>query len=120
MRTTLNWKNQTVLITGASKGLGKELAIYLSSYCSNLILVARTYESLISVKNIISRETGKEPLIIQYDVSNPDDVKNMSLFIKEKYQRLDILINNAGIAFHVDSEKMDYEDMKQQSANNSL
>jgi short-subunit dehydrogenase len=114
MNNLVNLNDKIVLITGASKGLGKELAVYLSKYGSNLILVARTYESLLNTKKIISKKTGKTPVIIQCDVSNPEDVKNLAIFIKEKYQRLDILINNAGIAFHVESENLGCEHMKQQ------
>lgn len=109
-----NWNDKVVVITGASKGLGKELALYLSGYCSNLILVARTYEPLITLQKVIKNRTNALTDIIQCDVSKPDEVNNLALFINEKYNRLDVLINNAGIAFHKTSESMMYQEMRNQ------
>jgi short-subunit dehydrogenase len=110
----MNWKDKTILITGASKGLGKELALHLSTYCSNLILTARSFESLRTLQNVIKNRTGKAPDIIKCDVSNPDEVKDLGLFIKAKYNKLDVLLNNAGIAEHKISENIGYDEMKKQ------
>ena len=106
--------NKIILITGASKGLGRELALSLSTKNSKLILVARTFKLLLTLQSEIKNRTSIVQDVFQCDVSKPDEVKRLALFINEKYHKLDILINNAGIAIHKTSELMKYQEMKHQ------
>ena len=118
MNTTKNWSDKTILITGASKGLGKELALLLAVQNPNLILVARTYDSLLTLQKTIKNRTRNTPVIVKCDVSKPDEVKNLATFISQKYQKLDVLINNAAIAFHKVSADMEYKEMQEQFETN--
>ncbi len=106
--------NKNIVITGASKGLGRELAIRLAQKNTNLILVARTKALLEQVQIKIKQLTGKKPLIIPCDISDENDVRRMAEVIKQKYDHVDVLINNAGIAICEIIENLSNEEMRKQ------
>ena len=76
------------LITGASSGIGRDIAKELSQKGYDLILVARNLEKLNEVKEKL--ETNIET--VSMDISNPENCKQLS----EKYKDIDIIVNNAG------------------------
>lgn len=77
------------LVTGASSGIGKEIAIYLSKLGHEVILVVKNEEKLIKISKKIPNST-----YVVCDLSNKDECIN--LYNKIKKQDIDILINNAG------------------------
>lgn len=84
------------LITGASGGIGFELAKLLAKDKFNLILVARSEAKLNEIKLSLEKEFGIEVKIFVFDLSVPDSAEKLySTFLKENLQ-IDILINNAG------------------------
>ncbi|MBN1218743.1 MAG: SDR family oxidoreductase [Anaerolineae bacterium] len=105
-------ENKTIVITGASKGLGRETAIHLSQKNANVILVARTELLLQQVQEEIKTLTGKAPLIIKCDVASESEVNQMATIIKEKYHRIDVLVNNAGFALYRVSENISNQEMR--------
>jgi short-subunit dehydrogenase len=105
-------KNKTIVITGASRGLGRETAIHLSQKNANVILVARTEPLLQQVQEEIKTLTGKAPLIIKCDIASESEVNQMATIIKEKYHRVDVLINNAGFATYRVSENISNQEMR--------
>lgn len=105
---------KNIVITGASKGLGKELAKKLSQSNHNLILVARNKDGLESVQKEIQAQTGKLPLIATCDVSIEHDVNNLVEIIRERYQYIDVLVNNAGIGIPKVLENMTNVEMRKQ------
>lgn len=78
------------LVTGASSGIGKDIALYLSSLGYHLFLVARNKNDLISVKNKIKTKVK----IITLDLSITKN--NYQLYEMVKDENIDILVNNAG------------------------
>lgn len=78
------------LITGASSGIGKQMAFYLSSLGYNLILVARRKEELEKIK----KEIKTQVTIYSYDLLKENNV--YELYEKVKKEEIDFLINNAG------------------------
>jgi len=106
--------DKTIVITGASKGLGKKMAMLLCKKYSNLILISRTKELLIELKNKIHNLTGNTPLIIQCDITNEHDINNMVKIIQEKYKKIDVLINNAGIGIYKKISNITNEEMRKQ------
>ena len=90
----MNLKNKVVIITGASRGLGKELALKLAQEKSKLVLVARNQNDLNKVKKEIKES---EVITIKADVTNIKDVKRIFSVTKRKFKKVDILINNAGV-----------------------
>ncbi len=78
------------LVTGASSGIGKEIALYLDKLGYEVILVARNKEKLESVAKTLTHK----PKIIVMDLQQVEDIK--SLYVLVKNDDIDILVNNAG------------------------
>jgi len=106
--------NKTIVITGASKGLGKETALCLCKQNPDLVLIARNESLLEQTQKEIEILTGKKPLIIPCDISNETEVNLMSEIIQRNFHHIDVLINNAGIGIHKISEEMSNEEMRKQ------
>ncbi len=94
-----NFKDKVVIITGASSGIGKELALRFSKSGSRLVLASRNLDKLKQVE-IELKKFNENILIVKTDVSNREDCKNLIEKTIEKYKRIDILINNAGITMY--------------------
>jgi NAD(P)-dependent dehydrogenase (short-subunit alcohol dehydrogenase family) len=88
-------RGKTVLITGASSGIGKATAIKVGEAGASVLLVARTPEKLEETKAEIE-EAGGTAFIHQADLSDLDDVERMAKEVLEQHGRVDILVNNAG------------------------
>lgn len=90
-------RNRTALITGASRGIGLAIARALADEGCHLILSARNESSL---KRASSKFRGKNVCILVHtcDVRDPHSVDDLFRSIRHEFSRLDIVINNAGIA----------------------
>jgi hypothetical protein len=110
--------DRTILITGASKGLGREIALRLNRKQTNLILAARSNESLKQTAQSMEQAGGKKPLTITCDISKEDDVKRMAEIIHGRYDQIDTLVNNAGIGIYRTVEEMTSAEMREQFAVN--
>jgi uncharacterized protein len=110
----MDLSNKTIVITGASKGLGRETALRLCRRNPDIILIARTKNLLEQTQKEIEILAGKKPLIIPCDISNETDVNHMAGIISESFKHVDVLINNAGIGIHKLSEKMSNDEMRKQ------
>ena len=95
------------LITGASSGIGRDIATELAKRGYDLILVARNIEKLNQVKeNILTNCNNINIKIIQMDVSIPENCKNLYSQVNDD---IDILINNAGFGVFGDFTKTDID-----------
>ena len=90
-------KDKVVIITGATSGIGKALAYEYGAHGAKLVLGARNYEKLDEIKKDLTSK-NIEVLVCQADVSKESDCKNLILTATENFNRIDILINNAGIS----------------------
>ncbi len=86
---------KTVMITGASSGIGKAAAIKCAAAGAKVLLVARTPEKLEETKAEIE-EAGGEAHIHRADLSDTDDVERMAEEVLAEHGKVDILVNNAG------------------------
>ena len=104
---------KVALITGATRGIGKQIAITLAKEGYNIALNYRKEnEDLENAKKEIS-EIGVEVLAVQGDVSNYDDCERFVKQVIEKYGHIDVLVNNAGITRDSLLIRMKEEDFKQ-------
>lgn len=87
---------KVVMITGASKGLGKALTMAFAKEGSRLAICSRSGKSLEKVKQE-AEGLGAEVLAIRADVSQPGDVERFVALTLEAYGRIDVLINNASV-----------------------
>jgi NAD(P)-dependent dehydrogenase (short-subunit alcohol dehydrogenase family) len=84
---------RTALITGASKGLGKAMAIALAEEGARVGLVSRDRTLL----NAVAADIGANAVVFQTDVTSEEQVRKLETDVKNAFGRVDILINNAGI-----------------------
>ena len=85
------------LITGASSGIGRDMAFEFADRGYDLILVARSFDRLKEVKNEIIKKYDKcNVLIMKCDVSNVESVKNLYNDVRKEFGNIDVLVNNAG------------------------
>ena len=92
---TENSTSKVVLVTGAGTGIGRAIALAFLRDGHRVVLVGRRVEPLQSV----AKESGSErALAVPTDVGNPDSVNALFAQIKDKFGRLDVLVNNAGVS----------------------
>lgn len=91
-------KNKTVLITGASSGIGESCAKSFAALGAKLILTARRIEKLESLANELAKEHGVEVLPLALDLTQKQQVLSSLESLPEAFVQIDILINNAGLA----------------------
>ena len=85
------------LITGASSGIGRDMAFEFADRGYDLILVARSFDRLKEAKNEIIKKYDKcNVLIMKCDVSNVESVKNLYNDVRKEFVNIDVLVNNAG------------------------
>ena len=90
-------KGKCAIITGASRGLGKAIALKLASLGANIVLNYRSSEKeALEVENEI-KEMGVEVISVKGDISKLKEVENLVAVAKEKFGNIDIMVNNAGI-----------------------
>lgn len=92
-----NLKDKVAVITGASSGIGKAIAIELANNGVKVVLGARRAEELKSLVEDIKNHGG-EAIFLKTDVSNRTDLVALVNLAVEKYGKLDVIVNNAGVA----------------------
>ena len=89
----------TALVTGGGRGIGKETAILLAKKGMNVVVCSRTQGEIDSVVMEIKSMGTNQIMGRKCDVSKSDEVNNLVKEILDKYGRIDVLINNAGITY---------------------
>jgi len=92
----MNIQNKTVIITGASSGIGEATALKLSKEGANVVLTARREDRLKKLKTKIEKGGGKA-LVVTGDVTNKNDWQHLQKETKDTFGSIDVLINNAGL-----------------------
>ncbi len=110
-------RNKVVLITGASSGIGAGVARRLAREGANVVLAARRKELLESLAAEITSQGGSA-LPLQVDVTDHVAILGMISKTIAKYGRLDVLVNNAGLAFSADVKNIDPAKLRLQVAVN--
>jgi NADP-dependent 3-hydroxy acid dehydrogenase YdfG len=87
---------KTVIVTGASSGIGAATAKALAAHGANIVAAARDEEGLTVLVSEL-RAAGYEALSYVMDVTNPEETLAMAQFAKDSYGSVDILVNNAGL-----------------------
>lgn len=99
-------KDKVVIITGASSGIGKALAFETGARGAIVVLAARSVQKLAEIESQLSA-SGVRSLSVITDVSKEEDCKHLIDTTIEKFGRIDVLINNAGMSMRAIFEKTD-------------
>lgn len=90
-------EKKTVLITGASSGIGWELAHVFARENHNLVLVARSEKKLLEFKADLEKQYSVRAEVVLADLSAPNGATELVSKVKEKNITVDVLVNNAGV-----------------------
>lgn len=91
-----NIKNKVVVITGASSGIGEATAKLIAQNGAKVVLAARREDRLLAIVDDIIRDGG-EAVSVTADVVSAEDMLNLAQTALQKYGRIDVWVNNAGI-----------------------
>lgn len=114
---TVNLSGQVALVTGASQGIGRAIAIVLAAAGAKVACVARNAEKLAETANAI-RSAGGTAEVFACDVTNSESVQQVVDAVTEKWEHLHIVVNNAGITRDTLTPRMSDDDWDQVIATN--
>jgi len=112
------FQNKSILITGASSGIGEELAWQLSQLNARLTLTARRRELLDALAQKITASGKPAPLVIPSDVTNDTDLPHAVNETLRLHSKLDIVIANAGFGVVGSFQKLTLDDYRRQFETN--
>ncbi len=104
-------KNKVVVITGGSSGIGKALAFEFGRHGAKIVVTGRQIERLDETRTELEA-AGITCLALHADVSQEEEVKKMVEEVIHKFNRIDVLINNAGISMRALIEDVEIEVIK--------
>src|SRR5262245_23068109 len=89
--------DKIALVTGASRGIGHATALALARAGAHVVAVARTVGGLEELDDAIRAGRGAPATLVPLDLKDHEGIARLGAALNERYQRLDILIGNAGI-----------------------
>lgn len=120
--TSNRHSDRTVIVTGASSGIGRRIAIRFAEDGASVVCASRSnephsgeyYDTDVTTptEEYIREELDQPATFISTDVSDPDDVKNLVEETVAEYGGIDVLVNNAGLFFDGDSQSTSLEDWR--------
>ena len=93
-----NIQNKVIIVTGGSRGIGSAIVKLLANEGHSVVLNYNQSKEIAENTKRELKEQGKEIDIFKADVSKREEVKELIKFVIEKYKKIDVLINNAGIS----------------------
>ena len=90
-------KGKTAIITGSGRGIGKAIALKLASYGANIVINDIPQSDYAEETSEEIKALGVDSIVIKGDVRNKDDVEALIKGTLDKFGKIDIFVNNAGI-----------------------
>lgn len=94
-KTTIDLSGKVALITGASRGIGRETAIRMAE--AGALVGVNYSRSETEARSLVDQIGGKTAIAIRADIGAPDDVRSMVETVVQRFGRLDVLVNNAAV-----------------------
>jgi NAD(P)-dependent dehydrogenase (short-subunit alcohol dehydrogenase family) len=101
--------SKVAIVTGASRGIGRAISVALAKEAATVVLAARSIEKLQETADKIEEAGGKAEIVVT-ELTKEESIKNLIKTTNEKFSRLDILINNAGVTHSAKLEQTATED----------
>lgn len=89
-------EGRVALVTGASRGIGRAVALDLAAKGAHVIATARTQGGLEELDDAI-REAGGQSTLVPLDLMQSDGIEKLAGIVKDRWSKLDILVSNAGV-----------------------
>ncbi len=89
-------KGKRIIVTGPTSGVGREIALQLADLGAELILACRDVKKGEEVAQEIKNRTGSKAVVMMIDTSSQESIREFAREFRDRYDRLDVLINNAG------------------------
>ena len=105
-------KGKNAIITGASRGIGKAVALRLAQEGVNVVIAARDQQTLDETVSEIQSQAQAKVIGVSTDVSQLDDLKRLYQTAKKEIGDIDILVNNAGVSSQFPFDKQPIEDLE--------
>jgi len=109
----MKFKDKVVLVTGSSRGLGRSIAVKFAQKGANVIINYKNSKTEAETLLEIISMYGQECMCIKADVSKENEVIHMIDTIINKFGKIDVLVNNAGIAIDAEFEDRNITDWKE-------
>jgi 3-oxoacyl-[acyl-carrier protein] reductase len=106
----MNFDNKTALVTGGSRGIGRAIAETLAQRGARIVIADRQLELAQATAAELASATGQTVIALPVDVADPASVKTLVDEVLAKFQRLEILVNNAGVTRDTLLVRMDEAD----------
>jgi short-subunit dehydrogenase len=104
-------RDQVVVITGASQGIGRETALQLARHGASIVVAARNKEALDELAVQVERLGGKADVVVT-DVAEYDQVEGLAQRAIERFGRIDTWINNAAVSIYATVEQLEPDEME--------
>ncbi len=102
-------KDKIALVTGASRGVGREIALALAEHGAAVMLSARSKEALEKVRTRIDNDTPGKAMSMPAELTDEQSIKDLVIDIEDRFGKLDILVNCAGITHSASLEETSTE-----------
>lgn len=114
----LYYKDKIVLITGAGAGIGRALCHLLYQAGATVIVTDINLTNAEETVQLLANRTRKRVEAYQLDVADKDAFEKLSEYIQDKYEQIDLVINNAGIGIGGEVQELEYSDWEKTIAVN--
>lgn len=104
----LHLSGKVVVITGAGRGIGREIALAFAKEKAKVVAVARTQEEIVKTRDMTGEHT--EAIAVQGDVTSPDQMKKVVDSAVSEFNTIDIWVNNAGVGLRKPFKETTVED----------
>ena len=111
-------EERVALITGSTKGNGRAMANLFSEHGANVVVTGRDNNEIQIVTDSLVREYKTNPLGLKVDVASIEEVKDMIERVRQKYGRIDVLVNNAGYPIKDEMWDASFEKIQDQDLEN--